>query len=315
MKNVCFFRWTGGKYRVLNTLYSLFPDCEEYYEPFLGSGAVLINKYRTSKEVANDLDPELYTLHKVMADRECMLELLRELNRIDERIGPGDKDDPVEQAERKRVFKEAKDVLAGYAGKDWTQLTKAEEIEIAKWKYVKTQLSFNGCGRNPSKTQGLGLDEWDFENICDRYQGVEFRNGDGIHLMKEVKHNANAFVFADPPYVQKLRGNKKIYRCEMPDEEQRKMLETICDAKCRIMLCGYAEEEGSNLYDEYLFPCGWRRYQLAELVQSCENVEQGGERKYGTEYIWVNYELPACAKDYISMESMRCAKTAKRINN
>lgn len=307
MSNICFFKWTGGKYRVLNTLYSLFPDCEEYYEPFLGSGAVLINKYRTSKEVANDLDPELYILHKVMADRECMLELLRELNRVDERIGPGDKDDPAEQKERKLVFKEAKQALKKYGDNGWTQLTKADEIEIAKWKYVKIQLSFNGCGRNPSKTAGLGLNEWKFEDICNRYQGVEFRNMNGIHLIEEVKHNANAFVFADPPYVHELRGNKTIYPCEMPDEEQREMLRTIRDAKCGIMLCGYAEEEGSNLYDEYLFPYGWRRYQLAELVQSCENVEEGGERKYGTEFIWVNYELPACAKYYISMRSMRCA--------
>ena len=35
---------TGGKFRVVDTLYHLFPKHTSYYEPFFGSGAVLINK-------------------------------------------------------------------------------------------------------------------------------------------------------------------------------------------------------------------------------------------------------------------------------
>lgn len=294
MSRICFMKWTGSKYRVLGILYPLFPDCEEYYEPFLGSGSVLINKPRVHKEVANDLDRELYILHRVMADKERMPELLKRLKALEE---------------TKETFQNAVDTLEEYRAYD--TLTREEEIEIAQWKYVKVALSFNGMGQNFGKAQRLGVEgstgSHKFEMTCERYQGVEFRNGDGIELMAEVRDNPKAFVFADPPYVHKLRGNAKIYQCEMGDGDQVKMLESIRDAKCKIMLCGYTDENGNSLYDKYLFPYGWKRYKLAELTQSCQCVQKGRERKNGKEFIWVNYDLPECSKYFIAMDSLRSA--------
>ena len=94
------------------------------------------------------------------------------------------------------------------------------------------------------------------------------------------------------------------------------MLETIKDADCKIMLCGYADENGDCLYDEYLFPYGWKRYKLADLTQACERVEKGKERKAGKEFIWVNYTLPECAEYFIALNSQKCAlKVSWVINN
>lgn len=78
------------------------------------------------------------------------------------------------------------------------------------------------------------------------------------------------------------------------------MLETIRDATCKIMLCGYAG--GDHLYDKYLFQCGqnWRRYKLADLVHSCSNQSKKG---VGEEFIWVNYELPESAGYYIDLST------------
>ena len=294
MNRINFLRWTGGKYRVLGILYPLFPGYEEYYEPFLGSGAVLINKPRVHREVANDLDRELYILHKVMADRASEEELIKRLRAL---------------GENEAVFKEALETLEEY--KECVSLTREDEIRIAMSKYVSVSLSFNGTGRNFSSSGKLRVAGYEgtfkFDTICDRYQGVEFRNMDGVELMEEAKDHSNAFVFADPPYVQGLRGNKKIYKCEMGDEVQIRMLETIKNAACKIMLCGYADENGDSLYDEYLFPYGWKRYKLADLTQACERVEKGKERKAGKEFIWVNYELPECAKYFIALNSLKCA--------
>lgn len=294
MNRINFLRWTGGKYRVLGILYPLFPDCEEYYEPFLGSGAVLINKPRAYREVANDLDRELYILHKVMADKASEEELLKRLRAL---------------GENEAVFEEALETLEEY--KECVGLTREDEIRIAMSKYVSVSLSFNGTGRNFSSSGKLRVAGYEgtfkFDTICDRYQGVKFRNMDGVKLMEEVKRNQNAFVFADPPYVQGLRGNKKIYKCEMGDEVQIRMLETIKNAACKIMLCGYADENGDSLYDEYLFPYGWKRYKLADLTQACERVEKGKARKAGKEFIWVNYTLPECAEYFIALNSQKCA--------
>ena len=172
MNRINFLRWTGGKYRVLGILYPLFPDCEGYYEPFLGSGAVLINKPRVHKEVANDLDRELYILHKVMADKASEEELIKRLRAL---------------GENEAVFEEALETLEEY--KECVSLTREDEIRIAMSKYVSVALSFNGTGQNFSSSGKLRVAGYEgtfkFNTICDRYQGVEFRIWTGSSLWKK----------------------------------------------------------------------------------------------------------------------------------
>lgn len=275
-------RWTGGKYRMTQIINPLMPECSEYYEPFLGSGAVLLNKCRTEKEIVNDLDEDLYKLHTVLADHDKMTELLNRLDKY-----------PV----NKETFLQAKDSLKKTDREDM------DDIEVARCKYTIVELSYNGTGKSYSKWVGdrfIRGAHYYFPEICKRYQGVDFHNENGIELIARVKNNPDAFVFADPPYVHETRGNKKIYECEMPDEDQEKMLETLKNAKCKIMLCGYADENGNDMYDQALLPLGWKRYELTRIVQSCQNKEK---KDIAVEYIWVNYELPEVASSYINMST------------
>lgn len=275
-------RWTGGKYRMTQIINPLMPECSEYYEPFLGSGAVLLNKCRTEKEIVNDLDEDLYKLHTVLADHDKMTELLNRLDKY-----------PV----NKETFLQAKDSLKKTDREDM------DDIEVARCKYTIVELSYNGTGKSYSKWVGdrfIRGAHYYFPEICKRYQGVDFHNENGIELIARVKNNPDAFVFADPPYVHETRGNKKIYECEMPDEDQKKMLDTLKNAKCKIMLCGYADKNGNDMYDQALLPLGWKRYELTRIVQSCQNKEK---KDIGVEYIWVNYELPEVASSYINMST------------
>lgn len=279
-------RWTGGKYRMTQIINPLMPECREYYEPFLGSGAVLLNKCRTEKEIVNDLDEDLYKLHTVLADREKMMQLLERLDKY-----------PVNE----ETFLQAKDSL------EKTDREDMDDIEVARCKYTIVELSYNALGKNYSdcaKDRFIRNAHYYFPEICKRYQGVDFHNEDGIELIAGVKENPDAFVFADPPYVHKTRGNKKIYKCEMGDAAQEKMLDTLKNAKCKIMLCGYANENGDGMYDQALLPLGWKRYELTRIVQSCQNKEK---KDVAVEYIWVNYELPEVASSYINMSTKKVA--------
>ena len=264
----------------------LMPECSEYYEPFLGSGAVLLNKCRTEKEIVNDLDEDLYKLHTVLADHDKMTELLNRLDKY-----------PV----NKETFLQAKDSLKKTDREDM------DDIEVARCKYTIVELSYNALGKNYSdcsKDRFIRDAHYYFPEICKRYQGVDFHNENGIELIARVKNNPDAFVFADPPYVHETRGNEKIYECEMPDEDQKKMLDTLKNAKCKIMLCGYANENGGGMYDQALLPLGWKRYELTRIVQSCQNKEK---KDIAVEYIWVNYELPEVASSYINMSTKKVA--------
>lgn len=50
------FKYPGGKTRLLETLYSYFPEHHTYIEPFGGSYVVILNKKRCKVELVNDID-------------------------------------------------------------------------------------------------------------------------------------------------------------------------------------------------------------------------------------------------------------------
>ena len=273
--------WTGGKFRVVDTLYHLFPKYTSYYEPFFGSGAVLINKKRCQHETVSEYSRDLYMLHKVLSDPEKSRELRRRLRH---------------QELNEEAFLKAKEILNEGKAQD--------DIEWAMCKYLRIVLSYNGMGEFYQPYLGRyfpSMIDWKLPIVTERYQGVDIRCQDGVELIREAKDKEDAFVFADPPYLLNLRGNKKIYDNEMGEKEHIQMLEYMQEAKCKIMLCGYydSEKKGGDLYDR-LLEYGWKRYKLADLVQSCSNQKKKG---IGEEFIWVNYELPPQARFYIRMST------------
>jgi DNA adenine methylase len=70
-------QWAGGKSRILDRLYYHFPqECNQYLEPFIGSGVVLFNAPYTHK-IGMDINPDvtdLFALVKISPDsiiEEC----------------------------------------------------------------------------------------------------------------------------------------------------------------------------------------------------------------------------------------------------
>ena len=69
-----FLKWVGGKTQILDEVLALFPtEMENYYEPFLGGGSVLLgllskiknNKIKVKSHIyASDLNPNLIALYK-----------------------------------------------------------------------------------------------------------------------------------------------------------------------------------------------------------------------------------------------------------
>lgn len=214
---------TGGKFRVVDTLYHLFPKHTSYYEPFFGSGAVLINKKRCRHETVSEYSRDLYMLHKVLSDPEKSRELRRRLRH---------------QELNEEAFLKAKRILNEGKAQD--------DIEWAMCKYLRIVLSYNGMGEFYQPYLGRyfpSMIDWKLPIVTERYQGVDIRCQDGVELIREAKDKEDAFVFADPPYLLNLRGNKKIYDNEMGEKEHIQMLEYMQEAKCKIMLCGYYDSE------------------------------------------------------------------------
>lgn len=282
-----FFNWYGGKQRVVRLLSSLIPDGIEYwYEACMGSAVLTLNGVRHKFEVINDLDPELVTLFRVMADEHKGKILMDELLKIKYSIN---------------VFNEAlKSKENGFKGID--------EFEIAVKSFILITQSFNST----RKSFRDGITQTEYNNmlriqlpeVYKRLQGVRVSQENAIQIVEEAKDKESAFVFLDPPYRHNLRSKSAVkeYGHEMDDPEHIKLLEVIKDVKCKIMLCGYREKGGNDLYDKYLLASNlkWRHYKLADLKKSCQNKEV---KDIGEEWVWLNYEPPEFSKYFINYSS------------
>lgn len=235
--------------------------------------------------MANDLDPDIYHFMKTIADRKKGELLIQRLWKA---------------WYGREFFNEALDYSRNnYAGLD--------DIEKAAMIYILITQSFN-CTRKGFSNGGYrntGIYRDDIQSslprVHERLRDVRIRNMDGIDMLAKIAGHKTAFAFVDPPYRAELRGKNadRAYACELSHKNQVRLLETIQDAECKIMLCGYRSENGPDLYDRYLLPHGYKCYKLTDAVKSCQNKKL---KDIGHEFIWVNYSLPETAKYVISLK-------------
>lgn len=280
------YRWYGGKIRVVNIINFLIPEHTAYYEPFMGSAAVLLNHPRSQLEVINDLDTDLVHLMRIMADREKGKVLVDRLCRL---------------WYGKSEFQNALDCKKrNFRGMD--EIDRAVEIfTLITQSFNATRKSFASKAFKDTNAYRQDI-QFHIPKVYERLENVRVTNMNGIDLLQKISDNPNAFAFADPPYRHDLRGvdANRAYVCELPHKEQIRLLKTIQEAKCKIMLCGYKTEQGIDLYDRYLLPHGFKCYKLTDIVKACQVSRE--HKDMGHEFIWVNYELPENAKYVISME-------------
>lgn len=280
------YRWYGGKIRMVNIINFLIPEHTAYYEPFMGSAAVLLNHPRSQLEVINDLDSDLVHFMRVLSDREKGKVLVERLCRL---------------WYGKSEFQEALDwKKRNFRGMD--EIDKAVEIfTLITQSFNSTRKSFANKAFKDTNAYRQDI-QFHIPKVYERLENVRIKNMNGIDLLGKIVDNSNAFAFVDPPYRHELRGvdANRAYTCELPRKEQIRLLKTIQPSKCKIMLCGYKSEKGIDLYDRYLLPYGWKCYKLADIVKACQVSKV--HRDMGQEFIWVNYELPENAKYVISLK-------------
>jgi DNA adenine methylase len=282
-----FFNWYGGKQRVINLLLSLVPDGIEYWhEACMGSAVLTLNSVRHKVEVINDLDPELVNLFTLMADEHKGKILMDKLLNIEYSM---------------EVF----DNALKLKGK---KIENLNEFERAANEFILITQSFNSTRKSFSKsvsqTEYTNMLHIQLPEVHKRLKRVQVSEKNAIEVVDEAKFKESAFVFIDPPYRHKLRSKSatKEYCHEMDDAEHEELLESIKDAKCKIMLCGYREKDGNDLYDQYLLSDNskWRHYKLADLKKSCQNKSV---KDIGEEWVWLNYEPPEYSKYFINHSS------------
>uniref|UniRef100_UPI0040577DB6 DNA adenine methylase n=1 Tax=Acetatifactor sp. TaxID=1872090 RepID=UPI0040577DB6 len=280
------YQWFGSKFRLLEQMLAIVLYKEEYYELFLGSGALFLNRRKSPVEVICDADANIVTLWKVIAD-------------------------PVKSEEFKEIFMMLpanKEIFETFKKMKKQGFVGLRDVEVAVMTFYVIVYSFdaNRCNmRYAGKTQYWSeieekakrqlVNNWDV--WCHRAAQAEIINENALEVLERVKDHENAMIVLDPPYVKELLGDycKNLYEIEFSDEDQVRMLQLIQNAKANILVCGY--RGGNLLYDQYLNKeHGWRCYVIHDrLNKACRT---GDVKGFAKEYVWCNYDIPhaACRK-------------------
>lgn len=279
-----FFSYYGGKYRLISQLISLIPPYVKHWcELFGGSGVVTINKSKVQSEWYNDFDYNVANLFFCMSQKELGLQLMERIYKL--------KYD-------KETFEKARDEMKKNHCKELGNIDCAvNEFVIITQSYNATRKSFSDSNTTENYQNSIRKN---LRYVYERLQGVKVTNLDAINdILPSIEDKEGNFIFLDPPYRKELRGKSatNIYRCELSNEQQIQLMRELQRLKkSKVLLCGYKSDK-EDLYDKYLLPCGWHRYKIGELTKPNK------ARTKGIEWVWVNYELPECAKYYISLSS------------
>jgi DNA adenine methylase len=258
------FRYAGGKYYAIKLLRPFWKciDHDEYREPMVGGGAVFFAKKKVKYNWLNDIDPDLMTTYKVMADptlRKMLCEMLSKEKATEERH---------------------KEVLA---------MNPKSELEIAFKYYYLNRTSFSGKMKHPAwgyrPKRSLPPERWHERIIpCGRkLEGVKLTCLDFSEVISAPAQGKTVLLYLDPPYYHAKQESH--YRYPFSQEDHLRLARQLKDTEFYFFLTYDDCPEVRGLYEwAYIYP--------VKFVYRIDNSRhRGGRRKKGFELVITNYKV------------------------
>ena len=238
-----FLKWAGGKLQLIEQFKNLFPhNFRNYYEPFIGSGAVFFyvkSKLKPNKVILSDTNEELINCFCVVRDKPSeLVELL--LNH------------------RKKHSKEY------YYSVRSMESSTLDSLDRAARLIYLNKTCFNGLYRVNSQGQ-FNVPFGDYENpsIFDKnvlFQASQLLQGVHLQVMTFEKvldfAGKDDFVYFDPPYIplSKTSSFTRYSKSDFSMMEQKRLSEVfrILDSRgCFVMLSNSDHALTRELYRHY----------------------------------------------------------------
>ena len=222
-------KYYGGKGMLALEIVKYFPnDYTIYIEPFGGGGSVLFAKEQKGVEIYNDLGKNVYSLFKVLSNKNLFLKFK---NKCDIALYS------------RQLHDEYKLSLI----KDNLSL-----IDRAFKFFYVSRTFYNGVGgfsvvtnyirRNMSKSTSDFLSSIDnLDKVHLRLSSVIIENQNALNLIDQY-NKENVFMYLDPPYVHSTRLSNTKYEVEMCDDDHMLMVQKLNNFKGKFLLSGYENE-------------------------------------------------------------------------
>ncbi|WP_031488832.1 DNA adenine methylase [Ureaplasma canigenitalium] len=267
-----FVKWVGGKRQLINEIEIRLPkQIENYYEPFVGGGAILFY-LKPEKAHINDINSVLINAYNVIkTNPNQLINLLNYLDKMEC---------------TKETYFSIRDKFNNKI------LSKEYDVEMASLFIFLNKRCFNGLFRVNSKglfnvpfNNKLKCDSYNKKNILgisEYLKNVNITNLDFEDSLENAKKGD--FIFFDSPYAPLNPTSFEAYTKDGFDIENHIRLSEVfkrLDKKgCLLMLTNHNTELIRDLYSEYKI----------EVVDVKRNINSNGNNRVGEEVIITNYQ-------------------------
>jgi DNA adenine methylase len=238
-----FLKWAGGKLQLIEQLENLFPHkFRNYYEPFIGSGAVFFyvkSKLKPNKVILSDTNEELINCFVIVRDKPS--ELVESLLN-----------------HRKKHSKEY------YYAVRSIESNRLDSVDRAARLIYLNKTCFNGLYRVNSKGQfNVPFGDYESPSIFDKntlFQASQLLRGVHLQVMNFEKildfAGKDDFVYFDPPYIplSKTSSFTRYSKSDFSMKEQKQLsevFEALDSRGCFVMLSNSDHALTRELYRDY----------------------------------------------------------------
>ena len=215
----------GNKKKIAKDVIKYFPAHDMFIDMFFGAGGIFFNKPMAKYNTCNDLDDDVFNLYRVVQEQKTELVAAFELMPISESLMKywcsRLETDPIKKAVRFLMLSNF-----GYMGKPGTIL----------------------LGRNNTKQIILNRINQTLERIkfC-QFTCGDFRNVLGKIQFRHDSHKDNAFIYADPPYLNTTNN----YKQGFTEKDTIDLFELLIKSGIKFAISEFNNEFVTGLANDY----------------------------------------------------------------
>ncbi len=283
-----FIKWAGGKTQIIQNIINQFPvEIDNYYEPFLGGGSVLIeflnklesNYIKINKKIyANDINKGLIITYKIIKNNvnELINKLIEFKQNYDINTNIGDSETkqitPLptlnENINKGRNYlyyyyrKKYNDLIQKLITDSSSGITTDEYIEIAALFIFLNKTGFRGLYRESNHKFNVPFGNYKNPSIFDKDNLLRLNNLFNKYNVKfknksflDLKYKPKSFIYMDPPYYPEKDNSFVSYTSNGFDiNDNKKLLELVYKLnsdECQIMMSNSKTEWILENYKNY----------------------------------------------------------------
>lgn len=297
-----FLKWVGGKRQLLDQFEDLYPTelkqkkIKNYYEPFVGGGAVFFDiaqKYEVENAYLYDINDELILTYKVIQkEPNKLLEFLSKYDKTYKQLS--------EKKQKEFYYEVRESFNLNRFHIDYEKYSENWISRVAQTIFLN-KTCFNGLFRFNSKggfnsPQGRYknpkiVDEQNILNVSKLLEIATIRKADFKEVKNDIK--TSSFVYFDPPYrpISKTASFTAYSKFNFEDDEQMQLAGLFYDLHkqgSKLMLSN--SDPKNNNPDDDFFDSIYSNFQISR-VDAKRSINSNAKRRNSIKEIVVtNYK-------------------------